>query len=189
MTTALEFRTTTAAEPAVALNERELTVLGILAAGYSYDETATKMRLPRGTVSSIASRIIGKLHARNLAHAVHLAHMSGMIHHPRPADGPTALDALHSIIAGGFSNRVIAFTIGVGEWKLSRILHGTAQLTPELEHRILRAFLGFYGQAPEDHGIPKKTSSRARNVAMANGWRPLDLAEVRLVTRHGWSAS
>ena len=55
------------------LSPRERQVLRLVAAGNSNDQIAEKLYLSRGTVKNHVSRILGKLHARDRAHAARLA--------------------------------------------------------------------------------------------------------------------
>ena len=69
-----------AREPAEeGLTERELEVLGLLAAGASNREIGAKLFLAEGTVKNHVSNILGKLHAANRTHAVSLAREQGLI--------------------------------------------------------------------------------------------------------------
>ena len=71
-----------AAEPALTerLTPRERDVLRLIAAGAANTEIATRLCLTEGTVKNHVSHILGKLDARDRAHAVCLAVEGGMLH-------------------------------------------------------------------------------------------------------------
>ena len=172
------------------LTTRELHVLGLFASGASYKDVAMKLQISERGVAPTASRIISKLGAKNMVNAVHIAHQAGMINRPRqrPAWAPTSLDLLHSLVASGFSNRLLASTLETHEGYLSNLIHGNVPISGEMENRILRTFLTLHDQDPEKHGIHPRTISRARNSGATHGWQVLDLAEVRIITRDDRSA-
>ena len=61
-----------------ALSERERKTLGLYAEGYSTRDIATTMNISESTVYSYQNRAVGKLHARNLAHAIALGARKGL---------------------------------------------------------------------------------------------------------------
>jgi DNA-binding CsgD family transcriptional regulator len=62
-----------------ALSEREIQVLTLVASGGTRDEISRQLGMAPGTVASHMSRIYRALGARNAAHAVALAHGSGVM--------------------------------------------------------------------------------------------------------------
>lgn len=62
-----------------ALSSRELQVLMLVAAGGTRDEISARLDISPGTVASHMTRIYRALGARNAAHAVALAHGSGVM--------------------------------------------------------------------------------------------------------------
>lgn len=61
------------------LTERDVLILQWLADGMTYRKIASRMLLHTNTVHKAASRIMAKLGAATLAHAVHLADTRGII--------------------------------------------------------------------------------------------------------------
>jgi two-component system NarL family response regulator len=61
------------------LTQKELLVLGHAASGLSIKETATEMHYSPETVKTFRKSILNKLMAKNMVHAVHLAHTQGLI--------------------------------------------------------------------------------------------------------------
>jgi RNA polymerase sigma factor (sigma-70 family) len=66
-------------EPADVLHERELEVLELAALGYSCNLTAQDLYLSSETVKTYRQRVIRKLGARNITHAVAVAFASGVL--------------------------------------------------------------------------------------------------------------
>lgn len=61
------------------LSVRELTVLRMLAEGKGFLEIGSRLFIETGTVSTHVKRAKAKLGARTLPHAVHLAHLAGLL--------------------------------------------------------------------------------------------------------------
>jgi DNA-binding CsgD family transcriptional regulator len=72
------------------LRKRELEVLELAALGYSCDRTAKDLYLSIETVKTYRQRIIRKLGARNITHAVAVAVASGVVARRSVVDGPFA---------------------------------------------------------------------------------------------------
>jgi DNA-binding CsgD family transcriptional regulator len=70
------------------LKERELQVLALAALGYSCDLTARRLYLSLETVKTYRQRIIRKLGARNITHAVAVAVASGLVTRNSIVDTP-----------------------------------------------------------------------------------------------------
>ena len=68
------------------LVDREVQVLALIAKGGSYAEIAVELHLARASVKNYAHSAIKKLGARSQAHAVHLAHLSGILRRERHGD-------------------------------------------------------------------------------------------------------
>lgn len=68
------------------LVERETEVLKLIALGRSYAEIAAELHLAHATVKNYAASAIKKLGARTQAHAVHLAHLTGLLRRERHGD-------------------------------------------------------------------------------------------------------
>jgi len=60
------------------LSDREKLVLRMVADGKTRDQTATELHLGLETVSTYIRRILEKLNAENVAHAVHIAWQAGI---------------------------------------------------------------------------------------------------------------
>jgi len=61
------------------LSEREQEVLSLIAAGYTNKEISSKLRITLETVKTHLHHILGRLGARNRAHAVHLGYERGLL--------------------------------------------------------------------------------------------------------------
>lgn len=70
------------------LTPRRRQVLQLLAEGHTTDQIAALLHLSRWSVRDHADDILLALHARNRAHAIHLAHQAGILNtgerQPRP---------------------------------------------------------------------------------------------------------
>ncbi|MEV4041487.1 helix-turn-helix domain-containing protein [Streptomyces sp. NPDC049744] len=75
-----------AARPGMPLVEREIEVLRLIAEGGSYAEVAAELQLAHASVKNYAHSAIKKLGARSQAHAVHLAHLAGVLRRERHGD-------------------------------------------------------------------------------------------------------
>ena len=74
-----------------ALTGRETTVIGLIAAGYSSRDIASRLGISRKTVENHKQRIFAKLGVQNQGHAVSIAIRNGLIDFEQVMD----LDALH----------------------------------------------------------------------------------------------
>jgi len=63
----------------VGLSAREVDVLTLLASGWSNGEVGARLLISEETVKTHVSHLLGKLHARNRAHAVALGLRRGLI--------------------------------------------------------------------------------------------------------------
>lgn len=75
-----------ASSPGQPLVEREVQVLRGFADGRSYAEIAADLQLAHASVKNYAASAIKKLGARSQAHAVHLAHLAGILRRERHGD-------------------------------------------------------------------------------------------------------
>jgi DNA-binding CsgD family transcriptional regulator len=76
--------------PTPSLTDREAEVLRHQADGTLLRELAAEMHLTISGVSSISMRVMHKLGARNIAHAVHLGHQLGLLESRPPRHGDHA---------------------------------------------------------------------------------------------------
>lgn len=83
-----------------ALSDRELEVLAMVASGGTRDEISRRLEMAPGTVASHMSRIYRALGARNAAHAVALAHGSGLIPARPQPPGPFVSRRERQVLAG-----------------------------------------------------------------------------------------
>ena len=67
------------ASPAPALTEREYECLELVAVGHTNAEIGRRIYLSEDTVKTHLRRLFAKLGARDRAHAVHLAHLRGLL--------------------------------------------------------------------------------------------------------------
>lgn len=94
--------------PVPSLTERELELLRRQAAGQVHREIAPTMFMTVSGVGSMSNRMIARLGARNLAHAIHVAHQHGLLD-PTPAVELSApLVEVLELVADGRTNAEIA---------------------------------------------------------------------------------
>jgi two-component system, NarL family, nitrate/nitrite response regulator NarL len=79
---------------AVQLTEREHHILTGIAAGKPYREIASGLHLSEDTIRFHACRLFRKLHARDRANAVHIAHQHGLLGGTAPGRRSPAQEAL-----------------------------------------------------------------------------------------------
>lgn len=70
----------------VLLTDNEMAVLRGAADGETYAETSRRIFLTEKSVSNVAARVMRKLGAKSMAHAVHLAHAAGLLRPERHGD-------------------------------------------------------------------------------------------------------
>lgn len=75
-------------------SRREVSVLELVAEGYSNREIAARLVLSEDTIKSHVRNLLVKLGARNRAHAVTLGYVGGLIELPPPAGRPESLSLL-----------------------------------------------------------------------------------------------
>jgi len=68
------------------LTDIELAVLRGAAAGETYAETSCRIFITEKSVSNVATRIMRKLGAKTMPHAVHLAYQAGLLRRERHGD-------------------------------------------------------------------------------------------------------
>jgi DNA-binding CsgD family transcriptional regulator len=68
------------------LSEREAEVLRRAANGETYRQIASDWGVEEITVRTTGARVLRKLGANNIAHAVHLAHLDGLLRRERHGD-------------------------------------------------------------------------------------------------------
>ena len=97
------------------LTERELELLRRQAAGETYRDIAPTMFMTVSGVGSMSNRMIARLGARNLAHAIHIAHQHGLLDPPANVILSPALLRVMELVADGFTNAEIARRLGRSE--------------------------------------------------------------------------
>ncbi|MFI5992442.1 helix-turn-helix transcriptional regulator [Streptomyces sp. NPDC051362] len=68
------------------LSDVELKVLRGTANGETYAETASRIFITEKSVSNVATRVMRKLDAKSMPHAVHLAYQAGLFRRERHGD-------------------------------------------------------------------------------------------------------
>ena len=170
------------AGPVPHLSHNELAVLQGSSQGSTYGQLARQLQITEKAVGNIAVRVVRKLGAHNITHAVYLACQIGVLEVAAPNNksgevhiGPT-LRLLRSLVAEGFSVSFIADRMGMGQPELS-VLMGRVFITPAMEARVRQAFAELAGRDPLELGVHPRGVTRARNRGRAAGWEilpPLD---------------
>jgi DNA-binding CsgD family transcriptional regulator len=93
------------------LTGRELELLRRQANGEKYRAIAPTMFLSVPGVGSMSNRMIGRLGARSIAHAVHLAHQQGLLEDEPSVVLPVSLVQVLELVADGRTNGDIARTL------------------------------------------------------------------------------
>lgn len=170
--------------PLPALTARELEVLIRCAHGSTYGQIASTMCLTEKSVSNIARRVLAKMPANNITHAVYLACKWGLI----PTNPPTLqpgetntqrfLRLIHSLIAAGWTVSGIAAHMNTKQTELSQMMRRRRH-TPRTLHALEQAFLDLYDVDPLAAGLHRRGVTRARNLGAAMGWEIVPAAEVQ----------
>ena len=101
--------------PAPTLTDRELELLRRQAAGETYRDIAPTLFMTVSGVGSMSNRMIARLGARNLAHAIHIAHQHGLLDPPSTVKLSGALLRVMELVADGWTNAEIARRLGLSE--------------------------------------------------------------------------
>jgi len=165
----------------------EMTLLRGVAKGDTYNLVAIRLGISENAAVMTAGRVMRKLQALNITHAVYLACQLGILDLRGPNSksdevhiGPS-LRLLRSLVAEGFSVSFIADRMGMGQPELS-VLMSRVFITPAMEARVRLVFAELAGRDPLALGVHPRGVTRARNRARAEGWEvvsPLAAAAVR----------
>lgn len=98
--------------PVPYLTEREVDLLRRQAAGEKQREIAPTVFMTPSGVDSMSRRIVKRLGARNLTHAVHLAHELGLLDPPPAVQLPQVLVDVLELVADGYTNAEISGRLG-----------------------------------------------------------------------------
>ena len=101
-----------------ALTERELEVVRLIAAGETKEEISRRLGLSSSTVSRHMTRIYRALGARNAAHAVALAHGSGLIERRPQPPAPFMSRRERQVLAGvahGLTTEQVAMCLSLSD--------------------------------------------------------------------------
>lgn len=115
--------------PAPSLTEREIDVLRRQAAGEKQREIAPALFMTTSGVDSLSRRAVKRLGARNLPHAIHLAHQLGLLDPPAVLDVPRSLLDVLELVADGYTNAEIA-------QRLQRSVYTVADQVREARRRL-----------------------------------------------------
>jgi hypothetical protein len=133
------------------------------------------------TVNGFIRKVLLRLDARTVAHAVHLAYAQGIFVVPQPepralvSSGPTH-EAMHRMLAAGWPLLWQAREAGINPGGVNELLLRTEVLSTT-EERVLAAAERLLRLDPVEYGINPRVVSRARNEARRRGWaRPTDNA-------------
>ena len=141
-----------ATRPGMPLVEREIQVLKLIAEGGSYAEIAAELILAHASVKNYAHSAIKKLGARSQAHAVHLAHLAGLLRRERHGD--------HA----GYAAHVYR-----GEEPCDRCKAGEAEYRAERRQRRRLAASGGAVSASEPVGGARDVRGAARGAESRRG--------------------
>lgn len=164
--------------PAPHLTGNEMTLLQAVARGDTYRLVAIRLGISENAANMTAGRVIQKLNAHTITHAVYLACQLGVLDLRGPNSkssevhiGPT-LRLLRSLVAEGFSVSFIAERMGMGQPELSGLM-SRVFITPGMEARVRLVFAELAGRDPLALGVHPRGVTRARNRGRAEGWEIL----------------
>lgn len=115
--------------PVPSLTAREVDLLRRQAAGEKQREIAPAVFMTPSGVDSMSRRIVKRLGARNLAHAVHVAHELGLLAPPPSVELPQVLVDVLELVAEGCTNAEISVRLG-------RSQHTVADQVREARYRL-----------------------------------------------------
>ena len=164
----------------------EMALLRGVAEGDTYNLVGIRLGISENAAVMTAGRVMRKLKAHTITHAVFLACQLGVLDLRGPNSktgevhiGPS-LRLLRSLVAEGFSVSFIADRMGMGQPELS-VLMSRVFITAAMETRVHRVFAELAGRDPLALGVHPRGVTRARNRARAEGWEVVPAAEVRHV--------
>lgn len=106
-------------ESAPCLSDREVDLLRRQAAGELQREIADSMFMTTSGVNSLSRRMMKRLGARNLPHAVHLAHQLGLLGPPSVLQLPQPLVDVLELVADGCTNAEISRCLDRSEYTVA----------------------------------------------------------------------
>ena len=115
--------------PVPSLTERELDLLRRQASGQKQREIAPDLFMTASGVDSLSRRIVKRLGARNLAHAIHIAHQNRLLDPPAGVELPGPLVEVLELVADGCTNAEVAH-------RLRRSQHTVADQVREARRRL-----------------------------------------------------
>ena len=115
--------------PIPSLTEREIDILRRQAVGQVHREIAPVLFLTKSGVDSLCRRTVKRLGARNMPHAIHLAHQYGLLDPPVAVSLPGPLVEVLELVADGCTNAEIARLLG-------RSQHTVADQLKEARRRL-----------------------------------------------------
>ncbi|MFE0207052.1 LuxR C-terminal-related transcriptional regulator [Streptomyces sp. NPDC058985] len=101
--------------PGPVLTDRELELLRRQAAGETYRDIAPTLFMSVSGVGSMSKRMIDRMGARNLAHAIHLAHQHRLLDPPATVKLSPPLLRVLELVADGWTNAEIARRLNLSE--------------------------------------------------------------------------
>jgi DNA-binding CsgD family transcriptional regulator len=161
--------------PLPELSRNERTVLEASAQGATYGAIARKIGITEKAVGNIAMRVVSKMGAKSITHAVYLGCRTGLlpVDLPRPREtevlAAPSIRLIRSLMAEGFSLSFIAQQMGMGQPELS-VLMNRVHITPATAARVQGAFAELAGRDPLKAGVHPRGRTRALNRARAEGW-------------------
>ncbi|MFD3336122.1 helix-turn-helix transcriptional regulator [Streptomyces sp. NPDC058700] len=174
------------AGPVPHFTPNEMALLQGVAAGDTYNLVAIRLGISENAADMTAGRVMRKLKAHTITHAVYLACQLGVLDVRGPNSktsevhiGPS-LRLLRSLVAEGFSVSFIAERMGMGQPELS-VLMSRVFITPTMEKRVAQTFAELAGRDPLVLGVHPRGVTRARNRARAEGWEIVPPEAVRHV--------
>ncbi|MFE7547042.1 LuxR C-terminal-related transcriptional regulator [Streptomyces gardneri] len=172
--------------PVPHLSPNEFAVLAGSSQGATYGQLGRELHITEKAVGNIAMRVVRKLEAQNITHAVFLGCRLGLLDArlPRARTGEVPVEAslplLRSLVAEGFSVSYIASQMGMGQPELSALM-GRESMTEVMEARVRLVFAELGGRDPLVLGVHPRGVTRARNRARAEGWEVIPADVVRHV--------
>ena len=98
--------------PVPSLTDREIDILRRQATGQVHREIAPVLFLTKSGVDSLCRRTVKRLGAKNMPHAIHLAHQYGLLDPPAVVSLPEPLVEVLDLVADGCTNAEIGRRLG-----------------------------------------------------------------------------